>query len=326
MSTDITNEEEKEVELTESDLEVIDEVNRENEPEETSDESSADEPSGDSKEVDEPQGTGESEPDETPGYDDNLVQWANHYGINPGDYSTEDALRRHVDSTARYYQQQQQQQQQQLQQQQHVPEQTAQTEPAAPTEFKVALDEDYDPGLIDGINGLANQMSTHYNDQLEMLAQVVLDQQGFINGQQQQAQSVQYQNELNEFNTAVNGLESGDIFGESGYEQLTPGSNEARNREALYDQVLVLANGYQAQGKQIPGMENLVGQAYRTAFSTEVDNQNRKSLNARLRKQSKRRLGSGSSSKKTSVPTDDPVDNPVLKDAFDGYLKDNGDL
>ena len=322
MSADITNEEEQ-VELTESDLEVIDEVNRENEPEETSD-SSTDEHSGDSAEVDEPQTAGDSEPDDTPGHDDNLVQWANYYGINPDDYSSEDALRRHVESTGQYYQQIQQQQH--LQQQQYVPEQTTQTEPVASTEFQVDLDEDYDPGLLDGINGLANQMSSHYNDQLEVLAQAFLDQQEFINGQREQMQASQYRNELTEFNNAVGGLNSGELFGQSGYEQLTPGSTESRNREALYDQVLVLANGYQAQGKQIPGMEDLVGQAYRTAFSSEVDNQNRKSYNARLRKQSKRRLGSGSSAKKTSVPTDDPVDNPALKEAYEGFLKDNGDL
>ena len=325
MSTDITNEEEQ-VELTESDLEVIDEVNRENEPEETSEtsETSTDEPSGDSTEVDEPQTVEDSQPDESPGRDDNLLQWANYYGINPDDYSNEDALRRHVESTGQYYQQMQQQQH--LQQQQYAPEQTTQTEHAGPKEFSVDLDEDYDPGLIDGINGLANTMSTHYNDQLEMLAQVVLDQQGFIDGQQQQQQARQYQSELEEFNSAVNGLGTDGLFGESGYETLTPGSTESRNREHLYDQVLVLANGYQAQGKQIPGMNDLVGQAYRTAFSTEVDNQSRKSFNDRLRKQSKRRLGSGSSAKKTSVPTDDPVDNPVLKDAFDGFMKENGSL
>ena len=73
-------------------------------------------------------------------------------------------------------------------------------------------------------------------------------------------------------------------------------------------------------------MGDLVNQAYRTTFSNEVDNQSRKSFNNRLRKQAKRRLGSGSSAKKTSVPTDDPVDNPLLKEAFDGFLKDNGDI
>lgn len=323
MSADITNEEEQEVELTEQDMEVIEEINQENAPDEA-DDSSADEHSGDSTEVDEPQTAGDSEPDDNPGYDDNLVQWANYYGINPGDYSSEDALRRHVESTGQYYQQIQQQQH--FQQQQYVPEQTTQTEPVAPTEFQVDLDEDYDPGLIDGINGLANQMSSHYNDQLEVLAQAVLDQQAFIDSQREQMQASQYRNELTEFNNAVGNLGSSELFGESGYEQLTPGSNESRNREVLYDQVLVLANGYQAQGKQIPSMGDLVSQAYRTAFSNEVDNQNRKSYNARLRNQAKRRLGSGSSAKKTSVPTDDPVDNPVLKEAYEGFLKDNGDL
>ena len=76
----------------------------------------------------------------------------------------------------------------------------------------------------------------------------------------------------------------------------------------------------------MPSMGDLVEQAYRTTFSNEVDNRNRRSFNDRVRKQAKRRLGSGSSSKKTSIPTDEPVDNPVLKEAFEGFLKDNGDL
>ena len=73
-------------------------------------------------------------------------------------------------------------------------------------------------------------------------------------------------------------------------------------------------------------MSELVNQAYRTAFSSEVDNQSRKSFNNRVRRQAKRRLGSGSSANRTSVPTDDPVDNPALKEAYEGFLRDNGDI
>jgi len=323
MSTDITNEEEKEVELTEKDLDVIEEINQENEPEETS--GDADEPSGDSKEVDEPQPAQGTEPDDTPG-DDNLVQWANYYGINPGDYASEDALRRHVESTGRYYQQVQQMQQ--LQQQQGAQQTPTDTpgEQSAAKRFEVGLDEDYDEGLRDKINELAAEMQSHYDGQMSVLAQAVLSQQEFIGGQQQQVQTQQYRSELDSFNEAVGELSNGKLFGESGYQDLEQESTEAQNREQLYDQVLVLAAGYQQQGRQMPPMADLVGQAYRTTFSNEVDNQNRKSFNDRVRKQARSRLGSGSSAKKTSVPTDDPVDNPLLKDAFDGYLKDNGDL
>ena len=321
MSTDITNEEDQ-VELTEKDLDVIEEINQENEPEDTS--SDVEETSDVAEEVDAPQAAQDPEPDDDPGYDDNLVQWANYYGIKPDDYSNEDALRRHVASTGQYYQQIQQQQQ--LQQQQYVPEQNTQTEATAPREFRVDLDEDYDPGLIEGVNGLANQMSSHYDEQFNVLAQELLDQKSFIDSQRQELQAAQHQRELEEFDGAVGGLGSQALFGEGAYAGLTQGSTEARNREFVYDQVLVLANGYQAQGKQIPGMNDLVGQAYRTIFSNEIDNQNRKSFNDRVRKQAKRRMGSGSTSKKTSVPTDDPVDNPLLKEAFDGFLKENGDI
>ena len=322
MSSDITNEEEK-VELSEKDLDVIEEINQENEPEETS--GDTDEPSSSSHEVDEPQPAQEATSDDTPG-DDNLTQCANYYGINPDDYASEDALRRHVESTGRYYQQVQQMQQlQQQQSAQQAPTDTQGEQPAA-KRFEVGLDDDYDEGLRDKINELAAEMQSHYDSQMTVLAQAVLSQQEFIGGQQQQVKTEQYKSELDSFNEAVGELGNSSLFGNDGYQELQQGSTEAQNCEQLYDQVLVLASGYQQQGKQVPPIADLVGQAYRTTFSGEVDKQNRKSFNDRVRKQAKRRLGSGSSAKKTSVPTDDPVDNPVLKEAFDGFLKDNGDM
>ena len=100
MSADITNEEEQEVELTEKDLDVIEEINQEGESQETTGET--EEVSGEPTEADEPQAAQDAESDELPG-EDNLVQWANYYGINPDDYASEDALRRHVEATGRYY-------------------------------------------------------------------------------------------------------------------------------------------------------------------------------------------------------------------------------
>ena len=322
MADDITNEEEQEVELTDKDLDVIDEINQENEPEETSGET--DESSGESVEVDEPQAVEAAESEELPD-EDNLTQWAKYYGMNPDDYASEDALRRHVEATGRYYQQAQQMQQlQQQQSTQQTPTDTQEEQIAK--QFKIGLGEDYDEGLREKINELASEMQQHYDSQMAVLAQAVMSQQQFIGGKQEEAQAERYRSELDDFNEAVGEIGNRELFGESGYQDLGEGSSEARNREQLYDQVLVLATGYQQQGKQVPEMSELVNQAYRTAFSSEVDNQSRKSFNNRVRRQAKRRLGSGSSAKKTSVPTDDPVDNPALKEAYEGFLRDNGDL
>ena len=321
MADDITSEEEEDVELTDKDLDVIEEINQENEAEETT---GADEQSGTAEEVDEPPVVQDADPEDDPG-EDSLVQWANYYGMNPDDYASEEALRRHVEATGRYYQQSQQMQQ--LQQQQSAQQYPTDTqEGQVAKQFRIGLGEDYDEGLRDKIDELAADMQTHYDSQMAVLAQAVMSQQQFIGGQQQEAQTERYRDELDSFNEAVGGIGNDGLFGETGYQDLGEGSSEAQNREQLYDQVLVLATGYQQQGKQIPEMGDLVNQAYRTAFSSEVDNQSRKSFNNRVRNQAKRRLGSGSSANKTSVPTDDPVDNPVLKDAFDGFLKDNGDL
>ncbi len=322
MADDITNEEEQEVELTDKDLDVIDEINQENEPEETTE--GADEQPGPSEEVDEPHLEQDADPDDDPG-DDNLVQWAKYYGMNPDDYASEEALRRHVEATGRYYQQAQQMQQ--LQQQRSAQQYpTGTQEEQVAKQFRIGLGEDYDEGLREKINDLAAEMQQHYDSQMAVLAQAVVSQQQFIGGKQQEAQAERYRSELDDFNEAVGEIGNSELFGESGYQDLSEGSSEAYNREQLYDQVLVLATGYQQQGKQIPEMSDLVNQAYRTAFSSEVDNRSRKSFNDRVRRQAKRRLGSGSSAKKTSVPTDDPVDNPVLKEAYEGFLKDNGDL
>ena len=321
MSSDITSEETEEVELTEKDLDVIDEINQENEPEETT--GGDDEQSVATREVDEPQFSQDAEADADPA-DDNLVKWANYYGINPDDYSNEDALRRQVASTSRYYQQVRQAQQLQQQPTQQAPTDTQEEQVAK--QFRIGLGDDYDEGLREKINELATEMQQHYDSQMAVLAQAVLGQQEFIGSRQQEQKTAQYKSELDSFNDAVGTIGNKELFGESGYQDLAQGSTESRNREQLYDQVLVLASGYQQQGRQIPAMGDLVNQAYRTTFSNEVDNQSRKSFNNRLRKQAKRRLGSGSSAKKTSVPTDDPVDNPLLKEAFDGFLKDNGDI
>tara|TARA_R110002020_G_scaffold25606_14_gene83162 strand:- start:189 stop:1154 length:966 start_codon:yes stop_codon:yes gene_type:complete len=321
MSSDITSEETEEVELTEKDLDVIDEINQENEPEETI--GGDDEQSVTTREVDEPQFSQDAEVDADPA-DDNLAKWANYYGINPDDYSNEDALRRQVASTSRYYEQVRQAQQLQQQPTQQAPTDTQEEQVAK--QFRVGLGDDYDEGLREKINELAGEMQQHYDSQMAVLAQAVLGQQEFIGSRQQEQRTAQYKSELDSFNDAVGTIGNEELFGESGYQDLAQGSTESRNREQLYDQVLVLASGYQQQGRQMPAMGDLVNQAYRTTFSNEVDNQSRKSFNNRLRKQAKRRLGSGSSAKKTSVPTDDPVDNPALKEAFEGYLKDNGDL
>jgi len=321
MSSDITSEETEEVELTEKDLDVIDEINQENEPEETT--GGDDEQSVATEEVDEPQPSQDAE-DKADLASDNLEKWANYYGINPDDYSSEDALRRQVASTSRYYEQARQAQQLQQQPTQQAPTDTQEEQVAK--QFRVGLGDDYDEGLREKINELASEMQQHYDSQMAVLAQAVLGQQEFIGSRQQEQKTAQYKSELDSFNEAVGTIGNGELFGESGYQDLAQGSTESRNRERLYDQVLVLASGYQQQGRQIPAMGDLVNQAYRTTFSNAVDNQSRKSFNNRLRKQAKRRLGSGSSAKKTSVPTDDPVDNPALKEAYEGFLKDNGDL
>jgi hypothetical protein len=323
MPNDLELEPDEPVELTDKDFAVIDEVNEENEPDETVE--GADESSGAPEEVDEPQSARDPGPDDDPGDDDSLVQWANYYGINPDDYSTEDALRKHVEATGQYYQQAQQAHE--YQQQQYAQENAAAAQAEyTPRQFNVGLDDDYDEGLRDAINGLATDMQQHYDGQLEVLAQALLNQQQFIGGQQAEARSHEYRAELDSFDESVRELGNDGLFGEANYENLTAGSGEALNRERLYDQMLVLASGYQSQGQGIPPMDSLVQQAYQTAFTTEVENQSRKSYNARVRRQAKTRLGSGSTSKRAAVPTDDPVDNLVLKEAFDGFMKDNGDL
>ena len=170
-------------------------------------------------------------------------------------------------------------------------------------------------------------MHGHYSQQFEILAGELLRQQEYVGYAQQQQMIDSAHGQLGQFNGAVQALNNSRLFGEIPYEEIDPGSPEARNMENLYNQATVLANGYAASGQQSPEFSELVEQAYRASFGDEIEKINRDRFNDRMRNASKNRLGSGTStSRPDGADPDDPVNSPVLKEVYEDMLKENGDL
>ena len=322
---------EEEITLTEDDLAVIDEV-------EATDEEPQEIEQSDSVES-EPEPVVDDEPsiyDDVSGqtFNPDLVARAQQYGLDPNGFANEEQLNYVVDQFNQGNDQLYQWQnwyQNQLQTQQT---QTAEQYRTQQPQFRVDLSEDYDEGLRTAIDQMAAQMQSYYDQQLDVVARSILDQQDRIAYQQQyvsQAEAYQQQqnaaSELDQFNNAVSRLDNQALFGDSSYQELEPGSQQAQNMERLFDQVNVLAAGYEAQGLLVPQQDELVKQAYHTVFGEQISNQHRQRFNDRARRNSRRRLGSGATTAAQPELADDVdelVNSEVLKEFYDSAMSDNG--
>ena len=322
---------EEEITLTEDDLAVIDEV-------EATDEEPQEIEQSDSVES-EPEPVVDDEPsidDDVSGqtFNPDLVARAQQYGLDPSGFANEEQLNYVVDQFNQGNDQLYQWQnwyQNQLQTQQS---QTAEQYKTQQPQFRVDLSEDYDEGLRTAIDQMAAQMQSYYDQQLDVVARSILDQQDRIAYQQQyvsQAEAYQQQqnaaSELDQFNNAVSRLDNQALFGDSSYQELEPGSQQAQNMERLFDQVNVLAAGYEAQGLLVPQQDELVKQAYHTVFGEQISNQHRQRFNERARRTSRRRLGSGATTAAQPELADDVdelVNSEVLKEFYDSAMSDNG--
>ena len=309
----------EEITLTEEDLAVIDEV-------EATDEEPQEIEQTDSVEA-EPEPVVDDEPsidDDVSGqtFNPDLVARAQQYGLDPNGFANEEQLNYVVNQFNQGNDQLYQWQnwyQNQLQTQQA---QTAETYRSQQPQFRVDLSDDYDEGLRSAIDQMAAQMQAHYDQQLDYVAQSVLDQQNRLNSHQYYvSQAAQYEeqqvavSQLDQFNAAVQRLDSAELFGDKPYQELSPGTPEAMNRERLFDQVAVLQRGYQASGMAVPQQTELVEQAYATVFANEIKDQARKDRNARMVRNSNRRLGGGQSTAIANTsedPLDDVINDPEL--------------
>ncbi len=322
---------EEEITLTEDDLAVIDEVEADHEESHEIEQSDS---------VDsEPEPVVNDEPsinDDVSGqtFNPDLVARAQQYGLDPHGFANEEQLNYVVSEFNKgndNLYQWQNWYQNQLQTQQA---QTAETYRSQQPQFRVDLSDDYDEGLRLAIDQMAMQMQSYYDQQLDTVARSILDQQDRIAYQQQyvsQAEAYQQQQyaagELDQFNSAVSRLDDQTLFGDSPYQELVPGSQEAQNMERLFDQVNVLAAGYEAQGLLAPQQEELVKQAYHTVFGEQISNQHRQRFNDRARRNSRRRLGSGATTAaqpELAEDVDELVNSEVLREFYDSALTDNG--
>ena len=315
----------EEVTLSEGDLDVIDSLENDTESEPGV---SINEKSTDTAEVEavleEDNSVEDSTVDDGQTFNPDLTSRAQQYGLKPSDFGTEESLSYVVNqfdqgnATLSQWNNWYQGQQQQGGTEEQLPQQP---------QFSVELGEDYDEGLKAAINGMAANMQSHYDGQLNLIAQSVLDQQQFVNYAQQQQSQEYAAGELEQFNTAITNLSNENLFGSGAYQDLDPGTQEAKNMESVYEQMTVLANGYRSSGRGMPAMDDLVKQAYHSVFADEIGNQDRQSRNDRLRSNSKRRLGGGVSPSSDARPIDDindAVNSNVLKDFYDSAMVENG--
>lgn len=314
----------EEVTLSEGDLDIIDSLENDSE----SEPGVSFEESTESAEVEadpvEDNSVEDSTVDDGQKYNPDLTSRAQQYGLDPSDFGTEKSLSYVVDQFDQgnanlsqwnnWYQGQQQQGGTEAQ----LPQQP---------QFSVDLSEDYDEGLKSAINAMAANMQSHYDGQLDVIAQSVLNQQQFVNYAQGQQSQEYAAGELEQFNTAITNLSNENLFGSGAYQDLDPGTQEAKNMESVYEQMTVLANGYQSSGKGVPPVNDLVKQAYNSIFADEIGNQDRNRRNDRLRSNSKRRLGGGVSPSSDARPIEDindAVNSNVLKDFYDSAMVENG--
>ena len=320
-------EQSEEITLTDEDLNVIDELETDQEITESTEtaevEAVAEETqsSDDSSTTEEPEGQM---------FNPDLTARATQYGLDPSGFANEQALQHVV--------QQFDQGNEQLSQwnnwYQGQQQQTTEEQPPQRPQFSVELGEDYDEGLKSAINAMAANMQSHYDNQLNLVAQSILDQQNAIQYQQQyvtlaenQQQQQQAAGELEQFNSAVNRLSNEGLFGDQPYESLDAQSPEAKNMESLYERMTVLANGYQASNQVVPSVDELVKQAYHVTFADEINNQSRTDFNNRMKSNSRRRLGGGGTTAAHTEPAmdaDEAVNSQVLKDFYDAAIAESG--
>lgn len=321
---------EEEVTLTEEDLSVIAELesdDTEQEIIESTEPAEVEASSNETESSDEPSTT-EEPSGQT--FNPDLTARATQYGLDPSGFATEQALQHVVQQFDQGNEQLSQWNNWYQGQQQQTPE----AQPPQRPQFSVELGEDYDEGLKSAINAMAANMQAHYDGQLNLVAQNILDQQNAIQYQQQyvtlaenQQQQQQAASELDQFNSAVNRLSNEELFGDQPYESLDAESAQAKNMESLYERMTVLANGYQASNQAVPSVDELVKQAYHATFADEIYNQSRTNFNNRMKSNSSRRLGGGgTTAAKTELidDVDDAVNSQILKDFYDAAIAENG--
>lgn len=303
------------VQLTEADMAVIDELNNV-QPEEEFDDSLQDEQSLEDTPED---GTESQDSEEEAGVEFNpdLIRAADAFGLQPDLYETEDQLRGAIEATKQFARMMQPAQPQQM------PEQPQQPEAPQQPAFGFDLGEDVvDPELKAKLDAGLQSVVDHFQQQQEILAQHVLQQQQILQQQYQQAQAEESQRIFNDWDRAVQGLDRKDRYGEGGYQELSK-AQQRSDRDRLGQQVSILAAGYQQQGLQVPPMDDLVKQADRMLFAEDYEKMARKEVNERIKKQASRTTKTGKRAQRKDPIPDDPVDNPTLIEWWENNVSDS---
>jgi len=231
------------------------------------------------------------------------------------------------------YQQQEQQQAEQAQQQQSQYQQQAQQErqvqqkqPPPPSGYEDIEEKLKDAGYEDEAILSAFRKQANENHQLkngfkELVTYLQGEKQRGVNEQQFQAQQ-QQQLDDQQFYEHVDGLKKPGLFGSS----TSVTDSQQANVSKLYDELLTLRAGMANSGRDSFMSKGLVDRAYRLSHPGEIQKESRSTYRDKVAKQSRRRMGSGQTTKsRKNVPWDgEPEKNPVLIDAWNEFQDENG--
>lgn len=295
--------------------------------------------------ADEPSGEGEEE--------DELLKTGRDYGLSDEEIrefgsvaELERAMTyydRRLSETGRQWQEQQYQQYQAAQQPQgqqpQQPQAQTQTQPPRkPTsdeEFEkriAALKEaGYDESVIELVRDEHNK-TRYLEENLTKVAQHLYQQrlteqqqQAYYQQQQELAQQQAAVAEQEQFLDIVDSLGRDDLFGTDGAS--TPEQRD--NATRLFQETQAMRIGMQAIGRDPgPMSPHIVQRALRSAFPDATRKTKREEVAERVQKGSRRRMGSGQTSKpRAKVPWDGPPEkDPVLRKMYADMEKENGNI
>jgi hypothetical protein len=246
-----------------------------------------------------------------------LTQLAESYGIDAasvGQLKTPEALEQVLLLYEREFRKEGEQQlSEPASQQQRQVAQPKQADPAGkPFELDWGEEEvSQDDIYVKNMQGLRGETQRLQEQIEQMQTQIVQQQEMEIN---QHAQA-----EMQRFDDIVDGLDA-ELFGGN---KKTLSDAEVSNRRTLWESAKTIQEGAYQRGRDVELSLPFLNQAKHHAFADQLQQSERKRLFARVRKQSRRRTGSGNP--RGSVASDQSAEDREMDELFESFAIANGD-
>ncbi|MCU0962872.1 MAG: hypothetical protein MUF48_22480 [Pirellulaceae bacterium] len=175
--------------------------------------------------------------------------------------------------------------------------------------------DDYNEDLVQEFAKLSDTLTRRFEARVaELESQLAESRQQAAESQQQQLQAL------------VDTLGQDDLFGKT---DGTRTKAQLENRDKLLTAAQVLRNGARGLGQEVAWTPNLLRRALQLEFADQLTAKHRQQWSQQLKQQGQKKLGH--SGKRTGLNeqapwTGEPTKDPVLRQAFYSYLRDNGDM